>query len=120
MKLVYKFAHVCSFEKGGATVTSTAIFKSSQGVVYALASNFAGEEKNKMMAANLETLLKMVGSTNTRQDIRNQKQNVLRHILLFNKPRIDIYLQMTVDCLQACQEQNIKSMLISEQPGSIN
>lgn len=111
IKFVYKLALVSAFAPGGATVTSMAIFENSRGILYVLASNYASPEQKEEMTAHVKSLLAMIASTNNQQDLRGQKRNVLRKILLFNKIRIRAYLGMIVTCVNACQMEGIRSTL---------
>lgn len=103
---VYKLAHVCDNIKGkeGRSVSSCAVLCDEEqdgAVVYLLASNRRGPEELEALAEFVYQLIRMVSEDADKP----AGDKGFRHILNFNKPRIEYYIKQLRAHSQTCLEQ---------------
>lgn len=95
---VYKLAHICDNVKGegGASVTSFTILRKNDDVDsfhYLFACNQKSQDELEVTAEFVRSLLRKVGQSSEGQTQQHiARRDLLRQVLLFNRPRVDCYL----------------------------
>lgn len=108
---VCKLANVCDNVKGGTTVTSFAVLQHEARVLYVFGSNqlsFSSLQKTEEFVTKLLNLV--ANADDDEESIVHLKKEVLKHIFVFNRLRVQIYVRHLREhveaCLKACQGQN--------------
>lgn len=100
---VYKLAHLCDYMKRGSTVTSFVILQGVR-VLYKFAANQqkAGElETTRQYVESLLTKVdQLVSASSGRLQLRAK---IHREVLIFNKPRITLYLKQLQAQVEDCR-----------------
>ena len=107
---VYKLAHLCDYKQGGTTVTSLAVLQDGRDAKTALYKFAVNQQKIEQLEETqryVEGLLKkvdqLISASCGRLPLRAK---IHRDIMLFNKPRILVYLRQLqaqlVDCRTLC------------------
>ncbi|KAK1480518.1 hypothetical protein CTAM01_14358 [Colletotrichum tamarilloi] len=99
---VEKLAQVCDNERGGQTVTSFTVLEGEDGPEYVFGSNHRDADELSETQQFAEDLLTLVGKNPTGLKPKPLAKQVLWKILLFNLPRLDIYLNNVGKYLDAC------------------
>ncbi|OHE97159.1 hypothetical protein CORC01_07600 [Colletotrichum orchidophilum] len=99
---VEKLAQVCDNERGGKTVTSFAVLNSPEGPEFVFGSNDRDANELSETQQFAESLLTLVGQNPTGLKPKALAKQVLWKILLFNLPRVGIYLDKLGGYLHAC------------------
>ncbi|KAI0129831.1 hypothetical protein BJ170DRAFT_289570 [Xylariales sp. AK1849] len=109
---VYKLAHVCDNYKGhnGGSITAIMILHNGPGAVrYHFASNSRTLEQLEVTSSFINDLLQSVKEPPTKFSTHGPfLDKALRSVLLFNQPRITVYLKglesQARECLQNCAD----------------
>ncbi|KAK1711783.1 hypothetical protein BDP67DRAFT_405446 [Colletotrichum lupini] len=99
---VEKLAQACDNERGGQTVTSFTVLEGEDGPEYVFGSNHRDADELSETQQFAEDLLTLVGKNPTGLKPKPLAKQVLWKILLFNLPRLDIYLNNVGKYLDAC------------------
>ncbi|KAJ0297654.1 hypothetical protein COL516b_010506 [Colletotrichum fioriniae] len=99
---VEKLAQICDNERGGQTVTSFTVLEGDDGPDFVFASNHRDADELSDTQQFAEDLLTLVGKNPTGLKPKALAKQVLWKILLFNLPRLGIYLDNAVKYLDAC------------------
>ncbi|KXH32469.1 hypothetical protein CNYM01_01017 [Colletotrichum nymphaeae SA-01] len=99
---VEKLAQVCDNERGGKTVTSFTVLEGEDGPEFVFASNHRDADELSETQQFAEDTLTLVGKNPTGLKPRPLAKQVLWKILLFNLPRLGIYLDNVGRYLDAC------------------
>ncbi|KAK3314205.1 hypothetical protein B0H66DRAFT_373821 [Apodospora peruviana] len=125
---VNKLAHLCAYAKGNETVTSfTVLQDSSNGgqVYYLFAANDETREDLEGTADYVRKLLRRVSQApKDMMQLESVRKTLLRDVLLFNKPRIGVYLrklqEQAAKCLEMCAtDETSANQLVSEHLNNI-
>lgn len=95
---VYRLAYVCSSQRGPKTVTSIAVMENDDSFFIVFACNEVNSGQGRRISDHIEELLGKVASA-SRGQTRSAKacrDNVLKTILLFNRDRVQMYLERVV------------------------
>ncbi|KAK1505495.1 hypothetical protein CABS01_00963 [Colletotrichum abscissum] len=115
---VEKLAQVCDNERGGQTVTSFTVLEGEDGPEYVFGSNHRDADELSETQQFAEDLLTLVGKNPTGLKPKPLAKQVLWKILLFNLPRLDIYLNNVgkhLDaCIDDCERRGAPEVLKSE------
>lgn len=100
---VDKLSHVCDTTKGGTTVTSVVVMVRGSTVLYVFGCNQISDSVLQKTEIFMRKLLSLIASPN---DVENteirRKKEVHRHVLLFNRPRVERYLSHLKEYIEAC------------------
>jgi hypothetical protein len=105
-----KCPEICDIKKGSDTVTSCGILQPGQ-TRYIFASNNRTEEALEEVKAFIEDILHTIGKAQD-QEVKEAKVNkhsalfseILRKILLFNRPRLEHYVRLIAREIEPCIE----------------
>jgi hypothetical protein len=108
-----KLAQVCDNQRGGKTVTAFSVLDDLDGVEYIFGSNDREHSERLKVQEFAESLLTLVGKSNSDLQGKGLKKKVLWKILLFNFPRIEAYLTTLLKvldkCLAECRDQHLQA-----------
>ncbi|KAK1655059.1 hypothetical protein BDP81DRAFT_308554 [Colletotrichum phormii] len=115
---VDKLAQVCDNRRGGETVSSFTVLNGPDGPEYLFASNHRDADELSETQEFAESLLTLVGKNPTGLKQKALAKQVLWKILLFNLPRLNIYLNTlgtSIDaCIDDCNRREAPEILMSE------
>ncbi|KAK8130886.1 hypothetical protein PG984_007324, partial [Apiospora sp. TS-2023a] len=104
---VYKLAHLCDYKKRGTTVTSFMILQgdpSTGAVRYKFAVNQQRPDELEKTRHYVESLLKKVDQlVNVSSGRLQLRAKIHRDVLIFNKPRITLYLKQLEAQVEDCR-----------------
>ncbi|KAK7430186.1 hypothetical protein QQZ08_003371 [Neonectria magnoliae] len=107
-----KIASVCDQKKGGATVTAVTVLDQEDAFLYVFACNrvsAAGLLKKVGFLSSLLTKISGYKDLNTTEKTK-AREDIVNFILVFNRPRIEVYLNGLRDdlrdCLKSCEQRN--------------
>ena len=115
---VNKLAQVCDIRRGGDTVTAFTVLRGDDGPHYIFGSNQRCEEELIETKTFVESLLKLASRGVLEPgrppvEGRPRLKKVLWHILFFNLPRLEVYLNNLSNhlngCMALCQSPEFQS-----------
>lgn len=108
-RFVYKLATVCDSKKGGTTVTSFAVLQNPEGeALYVFGCNNIEESQLRRTRDFVVLILDRVSRASLmgHSERKAWKVETLRQVLLFNRPRIELYVanlrRYMQDCIAVC------------------
>ncbi|KAK1658731.1 hypothetical protein BDP55DRAFT_720395 [Colletotrichum godetiae] len=115
---VNKLAQICDNRRGGETVSSVTVLDGPDGPEYLFASNHRDADELSETQEFAESLLTLVGKNPTGLKQKTLVKQVLWKILLFNLPRLNLYLKAldtSIDaCIDDCRRRKAPETLMSE------
>ncbi|ROW03746.1 hypothetical protein VMCG_05375 [Cytospora schulzeri] len=98
-----KLAQICDNDRGGRTVTAAVALQYSDCVEYRFASNQRDEDELQNLKAFIEGILNSL-KTLTAENSAMVRVRLLQRIVIFNRPRLQIYVREIRTQSQKCLE----------------